>query len=143
MIDDNHYPGIRHPINGVRFGAGSLEKFSQARHFVNPEILRVGTLEELAVSADHEGDLLAAVRLDMSQMFNELYRVVPVHASRQFALQQILAKHGQLMMEMLAHVHSLLGLDGEARASTEIIIRSAREARKAHSRRPRLSDTKC
>ncbi|MGD0493138.1 MAG: hypothetical protein ABSC32_16490 [Steroidobacteraceae bacterium] len=103
MINGNDGPWI---VNRLRFGgfaARRLQEFAQTRDLIDPQVGAVRAPEQFAFGSDGECELLATLWLYLTEMLNQFDGVSPAHASRQFAVQQILMEYRKLVMKMFAH----------------------------------------
>jgi hypothetical protein len=96
--DDDHTAGI--PDRGRRLFRGcGLEKSPQPRYLLDPQLSVVRLIEVFPVSSDDECMVGTGTGLHLAQMADEIHDIVPMQASRQLAVKQILMEHRQLVME--------------------------------------------
>jgi len=108
VIDDDDHPCRVCSLDGRGLGCGRLQEFPQSRHFLDTELGVVGPFEQFTLLSDHEREFLsaAAMRHHLAQMSDQFDGIRPMHAARQSAMEQVLLKRRQLVMEMLAHARA-------------------------------------
>lgn len=54
-------------------------------HFLNAELMRMRTFEKRTLCADNKNELVAAMRLHLAKLLNQLNGVAPTQIAGQFA----------------------------------------------------------
>jgi len=66
VIDNSDHSARLNELARGRIRSGRLKKFSEARHLLDAELGCVRSLENFALRADHEGEFISSVWLNLA-----------------------------------------------------------------------------
>lgn len=80
-----------------------MQKSAETRNFFYFEVMGMRTLEERALRPHHEGELVASVWLDFTDLSNQLNNIAPRQITRQFAIDQVPQQNLKVVTDMSSH----------------------------------------
>jgi hypothetical protein len=104
VIDDHNYASRLTWLSGQSVDSRFAEKFAETRYLVRFEAMCVRALEKRTLRADHKCKLVASMRLDFTQLPDQLNHFGPAQIEWKFTSKQARHQHFMPVSQMLVHL---------------------------------------
>ncbi len=87
VVDDDNHPAVLCRFFHLPITSGFFQKLAQSRNFLHAKVVGIRPLEKYAFATDAEREFIVSMRLDLTQMLNQFYRLAPAEIMRQLAVE--------------------------------------------------------